>query len=302
MTDTLRYMQEQRYHVSMLFGVSEFYRRWGFAPVLAEHTTDMDVTTVEMPHQRLPFKMRPAKPGDIQAMQKMHAFNDADTACSLIRTQAHLANKWKQWESVRVLTDGRGKLAAYFRGVEAGSVYTIDEVGVADTEACEGVGHAAVQIAGKAGLERVRLAIPPGHPIIRHLQQYSIQRGMPTSRDTNGMMAFANLGEALESLIPEWESRLIQTPPASHHAEVTISVGRTAWRVRAHRGAVDVSPGLGSNKVGVSAQELIQLTAGCVDLDEVLTTKRRIVNAEGLALLHMMFPKRFPYVWALDRF
>ena len=302
MTDTMRYMQEQRYHVSMIFDVSEYYQRWGFAAALADYATVVGLTATDASAPERQFKMRPAKPGDIQAMQKMHALNDTDTACSLIRTQAHQANKWNQWEPVRVLTDGRGKLAAYFRGLHTDSDYTIDEVGVADDDACAGVLNAVIQLARETGAGRLRFAAPPSHPLIRQLHQRPLQQEMETHGDSNGMMAFANLGEALESMIPEWESRLTKTLPAPPHAEITLLVGRTAWRVRAHHGAVDVSPGSGGNKVGVSAQELIQLTVGHRDLEEVLATKRRIVNAEGMALLHAMFPRRVPYVWVLDRF
>jgi hypothetical protein len=302
MTDTMHYMMEQRYHVSMIFGIPEFYRRWGFAVTLAEHTTLLRLPDAGINAPEVSFKIRAAKPGDIQAMQKMHALNDAETACSLIRTQAHLGNKWRQWESVCALTDTRGKLAAYFRGRRSASDYTIDEAGVADDDACAGVLHAAARLATEAGADRLRFRAPPSHPLIRHLQQYGALQDMETSREINGMMAFANIGEALESMIPEWENRLLQSTSAPAHAELTLLVGRAAWRVRAHHGAMDVSPGSGGNKIALSAQEFIQLTTGFRDLEEVLAAKRRIVDAQGLALLRGMFPKREPYVWALDRF
>ena len=302
MTDTLRCMQEQRYHVSMTFGISEFYRRWGFAAALSEHITTVDLTTFPLNGQGQPFKVRPAKPGDIQAMQKIHASNDLDTACSLIRTQAHLANKWKQWEAVRVLTDARGKLAAYFRGARSNAGYFVDEVGAADHDACMGVLHVIARLAREAGTEQLVFAAPPNHPLIRYVSRHIPRDDTAPTGNGNGMMAFVNLGEALESMIPEWESRLLQTSLAHSHAEVSLLVGRSAWRVRAHHGAVDVSPGSGGNKVVLSAQELVQLTAGCRELQEVLAAKRRIINAEGVALLHSMFPTRVPYVWMQDRF
>ena len=301
-TDTLRFMQEQRYHVSMVFGVSDFYRRWGYAPALLEHRTAIDPSNPVLSAPDPPFKLRPAKPGDIQAMQKIHASNDADTACSLIRTQAHLANKWKQWETVCVLTDARGKLSAYFRAGCSDTDYLVDEVGVVDHDACAGVLHVTARLAREAGMDRLVFASAPNHPLIRFIRRQVRHDKTESSGDHNGMMAFVNLGEALESMIPEWESRLLRSSLAHSHAEVSLLVGKSAWHVRAHHGAVDVSPSPGGNKIVLSPQELIQLTVGCRDLGEVLAAKRRIVNAEGLALLHAIFPERTPYVWMLDRF
>jgi hypothetical protein len=302
MTDTLRYMHEQRYHVSMLFGVPDFHRRWGFASTLTEYTTVAELPKLDRTAPAFPFKVRAAKPGDIQAMQKMHAANDAETACSLIRTQAHLSNRWKPWESVRVLTDGRGKLSAYFHGFRSDFDYIIDEAGVSDAEAGAGVLLEAARLAREAGAKRLRFCMPPNHPLVRGLKPDKAGRPAETIGDSSGMMAFVHLGEALESMIPEWENRLLQTPLTGSHAEFTLMVGRSAWRVRAHHGAVDVSSGSGPNKAVVSAQELIQLTAGFRDLEEVLAARRRIINAEGMALLRAIFPRRIPYVWMFDRF
>ena len=229
-------------------------------------------------------------------------FRSSELACSLIRTQAHLANKWRQWETVRVLTDGRGKVAAYFRGRLLDSGYTVDEFGAADADACAGVLHAAALLSRQAGAAWLSFNGPPDHPMVRQVRRRCAEMGLEIAAHTVGMMAFANVGEALESMIPEWENRLLRLAPVPPHAELTLLAGRTAWRVRAHHGAVDISPGSGGNKIAFSAQELIGLTVGALELGEVLASKRHILGTEAAVLLRAMFPKRTPYVWTVDRF
>ncbi len=301
-TDTMHYMQEQKYHVCMLFGVREFYRRWGFAPTLVENTVSMNTPRLVRVALEVPYRVRSVKPGDIQAMQKMHSLHEAELSCSVLRTQAHLANKWRLWESVRVLTDAQGKVTAYFRGSKGDSGFIIDEVGAADSEGCARVVDVATQFARQAGLTRLCFNVPPNHPLALHVQEKHARRGLKVAQCSSGMMALANVGEALESMIPEWESRLVEGGHAPAHAELTLLVGRAGWRVRAHHGAMDVSAGTGANKVAFSAQELVQLVVGSLELDEVLASKRRIVSTEGLAVLRAMFPRRLPYVWTVDRF
>lgn len=300
--DTFRHLQEQRYHMSMLFGVSEYYRRWGFAPALTEYLVTVDS---RLPGKRGPaasLKLRRVKPGDIGALQRLHGLTDGETACSLIRTQAHVANRWRQWEQVQVLTDGQGKVTAYFRGARQGDAYLVDEAGTADDAACAAVLRTVAEQARAAAAPRISLALAPAHPLILAARRQPWWGATETDDEPSGMLSLVNPIETLESMIPDWESRLVASALARTHAEVTLVTGRTAWRVRAHHGAVDVSAGAGINKITVSAQELVQLIVGFAELDEILAAKRRIVSAEGMALLREMFPKRQPYVWALDRF
>ena len=140
------------------------------------------------------------------------------------------------------------------------------------------------------------------HPLMQFLLRHRSIHEMRISRDQDGMMAFVNLGESLESMIPEWESQLAQSAARTLRTECTLIVNRKPWRIRANRGAIDISPVTGANKVGLSEAELMQLTVGYRYLDEILAQPRRIITAEGRALLAALFPKRDPYVWRSDRF
>lgn len=301
MDDALRYMREHRYHVSMLFGIPDFYHRWGFATALAEYATTIRAGEADAsPDPR--HRVRNAKPGDIPVMNKIHLSNDSQTACSLIRTTMHMANKWRRWASARVLTNQNGKVLGYFRGERQGDVYVVDECGVADAALCGALLNAAAREAHAQFLGVMRFCAPPDHPLIRHLVRFRSDHEMATHRDGNGMMALVHTGETLESMIPEWESRLQRHFPADGRAEATLAVNRALFRVRAIHGAIDVGPGGGANKFSLSPQELMQLITGHRHLEEVLSTKRRIINQDGLALLRVLFPKRSPFVWQADRF
>ena len=99
MDDALRYMREHRYHVSMLFGIPDFYHRWGFATALAEYSTTITLRDAS-PEASPACRIRKIKPGDIPAVQRMHAANDEETACSLVRSAAHISNQWTRWEKL----------------------------------------------------------------------------------------------------------------------------------------------------------------------------------------------------------
>ncbi len=299
MTDSMRYLHGHGYHVSALFGIADFYHRWGFASALPEYASVIDVREAGAA-PALPFKHRAMKPGDIPSVQRIHARNDGDTACSIIRLGGHLSSRWDRWKNARILTDDKGRVVAYFIGEAHGADYTVEEAGILEYGWCPAVLNACMTLAKTACTSRIRFTMPPSHPFVRYLLQYRSDHEMHVSRDSNGMMAVVNVEETLECMIPEWESRLAGA--ADHCAEITLIVERSPYRIRAHHGAVDVAAMNGINKISLTKVELAQLLAGARHPDEMLAVKRRAVNASGTLLLATLFPRRTPFVWHIDRF
>ena len=112
MFDTINYMKNHNYHVSMLFGIPNFYHQFGFSTTLADYAVVLDTLAVSLLFGA-EFKVREAKPGDIAAVQRIHAANDTGVACSLLRSSAHMTNRWERCKGMRVLTTDQGKVVAY---------------------------------------------------------------------------------------------------------------------------------------------------------------------------------------------
>ena len=299
--DALHYMKSHGYHVAMLFGIPNFYHRFGFTTALAEYSTTVTVAeAAEVPHD--PFRIRPAKPGDIPALQRIHAGNDTDVACSLLRSAAHITNKWGRWKPAQAITNPDGRVTGYLLPRGADETLHVEDFGVADRACCGALLKACADIAAADYRSRIRFAGPPSHPFLQFLHQYKSIHETEITRNQGGMMTFIDIGEALESMIPEWENLLSRSAARTLKTEITLLVDKRPFRIRAHRGVVDVAQTSGANKVSLSAAELMHLTTGYRYLDEILSQRRRILNAEGKGLLTAIFPKRTPYVWVIDRF
>lgn len=299
--DALAYMRRHQYHVSMLFGVVDFYHRFGFATMLSDFLTSVDVLEAEMA-VHAPYKVRSGKPGDIAAIQKLHNAGENDVACSIVRSSAHLTSQWERWKPVRVITDERGKVQAYFLPRVTREGLLVEELGLANHEACGAVLHACAQLALEEHAPQIRFAAPPCHPFLQYLLQFESKYEMHVKRNRDGMMTVVDLGETLESMIPEWESALAQRALVRERAEVTLLIGKKPFRIRANRGAIDVTPNSGENKMSISSVEFVQLLSGYRYLDEILLSRRRILNPASRALLQVLFPKRIPFVWPVDHF
>lgn len=299
--DALSYMRNHNYHVSMLFGVVDFYHRFGFTTMLADYATSVDVFEAERA-EHSSYRIRAGKPGDIRAIHKLHNQDEGAIACSIVRSTAHITNQWERWKPVQVITDERGKVRAYFLPRVHKNELLIDELGIAGPDACGALLHACAQLAVEHHAPKIHFAAPPSHPFSKYLLRFESKHEMWIKRNRDGMMAAVNLGETLESMIPEWESQLSQSVLVQERMEVTLLVEKKPFRIRANRGAIDVAPQSGENKVSLNGGEFVQLLSGYRYLDEVLATRRRILNQQGRAFLEVLFPKRTPFVWPLDHF
>ncbi len=299
--DALAYMRGHNYHVSMLFGIVDFYHRFGFCTMLSGYLTSVDVLEAEQAEHK-PYRVRLGKPGDIRAIHKLHNQDESEMACSIVRSTAHITNQWERWKPVQVITDDQGKVRAYFLPRVGKNELLIEELGIAGHDACGALLHACSQLAIEHHAPQIRFAAPPNHPFLKYLLRYESKYEMHVKRNSHGMMAIVNLEETLESMIPEWENQLTRSALCQERVEITLLVDKKPCRVRANRGAIDIMPQSGENKVSLENAEFIQLLCGYRYLDEILATKRRILTQSGRTLLEVLFPKRTPFVWPVDLF
>lgn len=308
--DTLRFMREGSFHVSMLFGIPNFYHRFGFHTTLAEYTTRVDVRDIPV-YTGPALRVRPAKPGDVRLMQRMHEQFDAETSCSIVRCGAHFNYHWQRWEAAKVVMAGDGKVLGYFlpsrtmgnaKPASSHSRLEIEEVGVLNRGQCATVLEAVAAQAREQLLHEVQFHGPPSHPLIEHLHQFRSHHIMELTRGEGGMMAAVNIAETLESMIPEWESQLAAMGERELSVELTLYVDRVPFLVRCHHGSLSILRQPGANKLSLSPEEFIHLLTGYRHLAEVMATRRRILSASAQVLAQALFPKRSPYVWRADRF
>ncbi|MCF6287539.1 MAG: GNAT family N-acetyltransferase [Candidatus Hydrogenedentes bacterium] len=299
--DALAYMRTHNYHVTMLFGIVDFYHRFGFVTMLSDYLCSVNVLEAEQAEHK-PYRVRRGKPGDIRAIHKIHNQDESEMACSIVRSTAHVTNQWERWKPVQVITDDQGKVRGYFLPRVGKNELLIEELGIAGHDVCGALLHACAQLAIEHHAPKIRFAAPPNHPFLKYLLRYESKFEMHVKRNRDGMMALINLGETLESMIPEWESRLARSALFRERVAITLLVDSKPYRIRANRGAIDVMPQSGDNKVSLGHAEFVQLLCGYRYLDEVLATKRRILTPSGRALLEVLFPKRTPFVWPVDHF
>lgn len=80
----LRWMQQQQYDTSVLFGIENFYHRVGFATVFPEHGFAVDVRSAES--ARSPLRTRPMRPADLRAVRALYNRQNQASTATAVRT------------------------------------------------------------------------------------------------------------------------------------------------------------------------------------------------------------------------
>lgn len=317
--DALRYLRGHGYQLAALFNVpgcdGSLWRRretvcgrLGFVKTLEDFAIHVDAVVASEASIE-PLKLRPAKPGDIARIAKLHNDGATERSCSLIRTRGHLRNKWQDWkDSLWVLADDDAKVVAYFAAREDSLGLTVEEVGVIDRALCQSVMAACAHMAADRMLTRLQCRVAPDHIFAQFLRRHEATQEMEVFEEGGGMMALVDAAETLEHLLPEWEALLARSPAGALRTEFSLLLanhghtdpGRT-FRIRANRGAVGIDAAHGPNKVSLSLDELLKLLTGYSELNEVLDSHRRLLTKESRMLLEAIFPKRSPYIWHFDQ-
>lgn len=300
--NAVKYMSAHGYNVSMLFGIPNFYHRFGFVTTIPEYYTTI-LTRDALTCKAEIHKVRTAKPGDVPFLQKIHFIEDKDIACSIIRTQAHFALKWREWSQCRVLLNDNGKVIGYFLPrQDESNVLSIYEMGADDFTSEYAVLYAIAKHAEKERCGVIKIFAPPCHPILKILINQEYIYDTHTMRSGGGMVAVVNLEETLECMIPEWEKLLQNVSVWNKTEELTLIIGGAPYCFSFHKGSIVISPKMGKNKISMSLSDFIRLLTGFIYWEEIIERNRFILSSLARELLSILFPKRYPYVWHLDRF
>ena len=196
----------------------------------------------------------------------------------------------------------QGRVVAYVLAKEKEKTLVVQEVGIEDPSVAPDVLAYCARCAQDAYRPRIQFLIPPEHPFARYLVRFESVHEMRISRDRGGMMAFVDLGEALESMLPEWDALMVNSAAGKGRCEVTLLVEGRSYRLRSSHGAIDVAETPGRHKFSISQIDLMRLLTGYSHFEDVYCAERRLLPSMAREFLATIFPKRNPCVHPFDRF
>lgn len=296
--NALQYFSEHGFHIAICFTRDEIFYRSSFVPVFEQRVTSIGCEAVNTSLITTPYRIRPIKPGDLPNVHRMRTRQENFALCTLLREYAHLANKWALIEPGYVVTDDDGLVQAFFLPHIHERRICIDECCVRDATQVATLMEYIEVFAREHSLDEIVFNLGDHHPL-----QHTLSTRTPDRKvyENVGGVRIVDLEETLESMVPEWESRINQSLLRELDEEVTLVIDTTPYRIRTHYGVVDIARQSGRNKFSVDQLGLTQLLCGAIPLVEIYTLAPRLITTMGKVMLETLLPQRHPSYSYLDR-
>jgi len=308
--DTVHYMITEGYDISMLFGIENFYTKFGYAVGLAGFECKVKTRDAEVAGETAAgtYNTRPIGDADMPAVLDLYNANNATRVCSVVRTiedfsEFHKGTWYGTPPDTQLWEDANGKLLAY-----AIWDHYDKAVKVAEIEAREDaifptlLGVFAAQAVEKR-CEDVQLFIPPDHPFAEYVQRFGAEWKMVYPRHGSGMLRLLNQQPFFEKIAPELERRLALSRSAGYTGALTFQTDLGTLALVINRGSIAVADGAREGlRLELSQDKLTQLAIGYRSARDVLNDPQVKTHGDVLPLLNVLFPKGQPYIWVADHF
>jgi len=294
---SVSFMREQGYHLSALFGITDFYHKFGFASALVQAESSVATRDAEAAVAR--YELREFSREDARPVAEMYEAMHGQRTASIVRDPS----TWKGFAKGTRWNDQVAGFVVVSQGRIIGyASYDLDpwrcalgEVGYRDPSVFSTLLAGAAKLALERRAERIYIYTPPDDPFLTYCRRYGCETKVSYARCSGGMARIINQGGLLGLLHPLFVRRLR-------------AAGREDWS-----GVFVFRTDLGEDRLcfGTSGNELLvqmpqwmlaQLLLGYRSVSDALFETEAHVDEEAVPILEALFPQGYPYIWISDRF
>jgi predicted acetyltransferase len=324
--DTLAYMTAEGYDVSMLFGIPNFYTKFGYASSVphprvtiktrdAEAARDADI--VRDGDGAGAIASRPIESRDMEAVIALYNRKNADRTGTLVRDPAQFKEfqKGTHWDTQAVSAlweDSAGTLLGYAVWDNRRTDVRIGEVEAERPDLYPTLLAAFAEQAVEKRCEQITLFLPPDHPFAEYAQRFGVVWTIEYPRYADCMMRILNQQPLVEKLLPVLDVRRASLPVRDRPDSLSLEteLGITTLRldgesIQAIEGAQDEA---NTARVVLPQDRLMQLIMGYRSIQDILTEPDATLEAgtgeaqDVVSLLQGLFPRHNAFVWRPDYF
>lgn len=299
------WMAENGYDCATLFGIPNFYGKFGYAVCLPNCRYEVKTRSAERAMRTL--TERPYTEADRAALEAIYAENNADLTGSLVRNKTTPWFSNGYWGNTQrlgsVFTNDTDEVVAYSARYKDEDRMIVCEVGTTRPEYYHDIIRSAADYAVEKRVETVTFLVSPESPFGDALSLYGASQTLSFPYECDGMARILELESFFKKTLPEWTRR----------AKTASDLNQgTSLRLETDSGSITL--GWDGEQVGLSGTG--GETAGTLRISQAILTQLAMgyhsfptiqimpeVKAEGdVRLAHILFPRRLGHMWQTDHF
>ena len=293
MRDALDWATAQGYHLTMLWGHTWLYPRYGYAPGLKSY--DVTLPAHLKPLGDNGFRLRPATAADTTALAVCYHVATAATTLAEIRSDEPW--EWRpadERQFVEVALDPVRNVRGYFRATRGDGRLEVREIAALDDGASQTIYDRLLHLAAEAGGVDVHVNATPDNRWSRwaflHGASYVIDGG------GHGMVRVLDMRGFFKAVRPELERRVAGSEYAAKKGGLRLETPLGSVGLEVDHGRVSVSDGRGAMPVTLPWAAFGSLVVGYRPIESLLGQPGVYVEGEAtLRLLQILFPEGYPH-------
>lgn len=299
-----RWMAEHDYDCATLFGIDNFYDKFGYAVCLPECRVEIRTRAAERASGTL--IARPFTPEDLPAVRALYAACNADLTGSIARNEkSHWLRKGSNYDvpvEACVFTEGTDEIVAYAARDNTDEKAVVTEAGAREPRYYADIVRWAAERAVALRVESIAFLIPPDSLLASHLTLYGANQRLTFPHNGGGMGRILRLHDFFRKTLPEWTRRASSAASISTDAALRLETDLGDLTLRWTGDAVELdTTAQASGTVRLPQARLMQLAMGYCGSALALSLPEVEANGD-LGLFHALFPRRLAYMWQADHF
>lgn len=301
MEDSVEYMKNKGYDVSVLFGIPDFYHKFGYSHCLPEYKLIIRTKNAEASKSLAgKYKVRQIQKKDFDALLQLYNKDNQERTCSLVRIKKHFrrfrrGSNWGKQTDSFLIKNAQG-LLAYAVFDKSDREVNIVEVASRSDRLFPTLLYEFTKMAIQRRCGEINLFMPPDHPFAQFVRRYGCQLTIQYSKSGGGMMRVINQPSLFEKIQGELDKRLQRS-----------NINKVSLRVKTERGETKLVLGkqlarAQTHFLKLSQDKLIQLLVGHRNIRDVLNDARVKASKDIEPVANILFSGSLPYTWLPDHF
>ncbi len=308
MEDTVDYMAEEGYDISLLIGIPYFYHKFGYIVNMPLYKQKLDFDFIhDIPMDCESFTKSSMEPSDYPDIVELFNKNNSTRPGTLIRDTAYFGGFARssaigEKPVTTLFRDSEGKLVCYFVEDESDTKLTVCELECVDTDCY----YRIISYLRKVGQERnvhdIDFVMANDHPFMKFIQRYGSTEEIEYPRNGMMMSRICNLTPLIEKMLPEFQERILARLGKDYSGELTVETDLGSFTIRVQSGKLTISEQPSEKKFVIPQKELVQLLSGYRELEDILITPDNSISCDNPELASIMHPRQTPFLWPTDYF
>jgi predicted acetyltransferase len=296
-------MWEEAYDGSFLFGIRDFYDKFGYVTCMPERRLYLETRDAERATKAL--GIRPMRPADLPAIVRLYNRDNATRTASVVRR----AGTWDGFPMGsqfgispigRVITDAGRRVVGYVVYDDTKRRVRAAEVGGNGIAVHGTILRHLAERAVRLRCQELSCSIPVDHPFARFCRQFGCRDSTHFAPNAGPMGRIINLGSFLGKVAGELESRWGST---EREMKLTLRTDLGSCSVGWENGSLRMAATeRGGTRVQLTQDALMVLMMGYRTPADLLSSGQLRAPQAVRGLLERLFPQQQAHMWWPDRF